>query len=79
MGVFSKLTDGSPLVFRTKGEATHPELLEKEEGEAEGWGKREFPGSMHGNIPAVQVNPAQRQYWSTWKQRVTFILRPQKP
>jgi hypothetical protein len=37
------------------------ELLRKEEGETEGWGKREFPGSMHEGlliIPAVQVNPA---------------------
>jgi hypothetical protein len=44
------------------------ELLGKEEGEAEGWGKREFPGSTDEGlliIPAVQVNPAQRQYWST--------------
>jgi hypothetical protein len=51
-----------------KGEATHPELLGKEEGEAEGWGKREFPGSTHEGllvITAVQVNAAQRQYWGT--------------
>jgi hypothetical protein len=44
------------------------ELLEKEEEEAEGWGKREFPGSTHEGllvIPAVQVDSAQRQYWST--------------
>jgi hypothetical protein len=34
-----------------KGEATHPELLGKEEGEVEDWAKREFP--------------AQGQYWST--------------
>jgi hypothetical protein len=34
----------SPLLFRIKGEATHPELLGKNEGEAEDWGKREFPG-----------------------------------
>jgi hypothetical protein len=30
-----------------KGEAIHPELLGKEEGEAEDWVKREFPGSVH--------------------------------
>jgi hypothetical protein len=34
--------EGSPLLFRTKGEATHPELLGKEEGEAEYWGKESF-------------------------------------
>jgi hypothetical protein len=51
-----------------KGEATHPELLGKAEGEAKDWTKREFPGSMHEGllvITAVQVNPAQGQYWST--------------
>jgi hypothetical protein len=44
------------------------ELLGKEEGEAESWGKREFPGSTHEGllvITAVQVDPAQGQYWST--------------
>jgi hypothetical protein len=48
------------------------ELLGKEEGEAEGWGKREFPDSMHEGllfITAVQVNPAQGQYWSTGSKR----------
>jgi hypothetical protein len=42
-------------------EATHPELLGKEEREADYWGKREFPGSMHDRlfvITAVQVYPA---------------------
>jgi hypothetical protein len=42
-------------------EATHPELLGKEEGETEGWEKREFSGSAHEGllvIPAVQVDPA---------------------
>jgi hypothetical protein len=55
-----------------KGEAIHPELLGKEEGEAEGLEKREFPGSMYKGlliIPAVQVDPAQRQYWSTGSKR----------
>jgi hypothetical protein len=33
--------EGSPLLFRTKGEATHPDLLGKE-GEAEDWGKESF-------------------------------------
>jgi hypothetical protein len=38
-------------------------MLEKGEGKAECWGKREFPGSTHEElliIPAVQVDPAQR-------------------
>jgi hypothetical protein len=42
-------------------EATHLELLGKGEGEAEDWGKREFPGSTHEGllfITAVQVDPA---------------------
>jgi hypothetical protein len=55
--------------LRAKWEGdTHPELLGKEEGEAENWGKREFPGSTHEGLlvtTAVQVNPAQGQYWST--------------
>jgi hypothetical protein len=34
------------LEQRGEGE-THPELLGKGEGEAEDWGKREFPGSTH--------------------------------
>jgi hypothetical protein len=34
------------LEQRVEGD-THPELLGKGEGEAEDWGKREFPGSMH--------------------------------
>jgi hypothetical protein len=47
---------------------THPELLGKGEGEAEDWGKKEFPGSTHEGLlvtTAVQVNSAQAQYWST--------------
>jgi hypothetical protein len=55
-----------------RGGDTHPELCGKWEGDAEGWGKREFPGSMHKGlliIPAVQVDPAQRQYWSTGSKR----------
>jgi hypothetical protein len=50
----------------------HPELLGKGEGEFEGWGKRKFPGSMHEGlfvITSVQVDPAQRQYWSTGSKR----------
>jgi hypothetical protein len=46
-----------------KGEAIYLELLGKEEGEAEDWGKREFPSSTHEGllvITAVQVDPAQR-------------------
>jgi hypothetical protein len=42
-------------------EVTHPDLLGKEEGEAEDWGQREFPGSTHEGllvITAVQVYPA---------------------
>jgi hypothetical protein len=69
VGISPKLSEGSSLLFRAKGGGdTHPELLGKGEGEAEGWGKREFPGSTHEGllvIPAVQVNPAQGQYWST--------------
>jgi hypothetical protein len=30
---------GSPLLPRTKWEATHPDQLRKEEGEAKDWGK----------------------------------------
>jgi hypothetical protein len=30
------------LLFRTKREATHPDLLGKEEGKAEDWGKESF-------------------------------------
>jgi hypothetical protein len=37
----------SHCCLEQKGEATHPELLGKGEGEAEDWEKREFPGSMH--------------------------------
>jgi hypothetical protein len=51
-----------------KGEAIHPELLGKEEGEAEDWVKREFPGSVHEGLlvsTAVHVYPAQGQNWST--------------
>jgi hypothetical protein len=47
---------------------THSELLGKGKGEAEDWGKREFPGSMHEGLlltTAAQVDPAQGQYWRT--------------
>jgi hypothetical protein len=44
-GIYGSLPDsaeeGSPLLFRTKGVATHPDLLGKE-GEAEDWGKESF-------------------------------------
>jgi hypothetical protein len=36
------------------------------------WGKRDFQGSTHEGlliIPAVQVDPAQRQYWNTGSKR----------
>jgi hypothetical protein len=55
-----------------KGEAIDPELLGKEEGEAEDWGKRQFLGSTYEGllvITAVQVDPAQGQYWSTGSKR----------
>jgi hypothetical protein len=72
--IFSKLPkERSSLQLEQSGEEdTHPELPGKREGEAEGWGKREFPGSTHEGlliIPAVQVDPAQRQYWSTGSKR----------
>jgi hypothetical protein len=73
IGIFLKLSEErSSLLCTAKVGDTHPELLGKGEGEAEGWGKREFPGSMHEGlliIPAVQVDPAQRQYWSTGSKR----------
>jgi hypothetical protein len=46
-----------------KGQAIHPELLGKEEGETEGWGKREFPGSKHEGL--LVITAARGQYWST--------------
>jgi hypothetical protein len=39
-----------------RGEATHLELLGKEEGEAEGWRKREFPGSTHEGLLSSQLS-----------------------
>jgi hypothetical protein len=51
---------------------TYPELLGKGEGEAEGWGKRGFPGSTYEGllvITLVQVDPAQGQYWRTGSKR----------
>jgi hypothetical protein len=51
---------------------TYPELPGKGGGEYEGWEKREFTGSMLEGllvITAVQVDPAQRQYWSTGNRR----------
>jgi hypothetical protein len=71
VGIFPKLPkERSSLLFRAK--AGRKTLPGKGEGEAEGWGKREFSGSMHEGlliIPAVQVDPAQRQYWSTGSKR----------
>jgi hypothetical protein len=54
VGISPRLTgEGSPLLFRTKrGGGTHPELLGKEEGEAEDWGKRKFQAQC------------MRDYWS---------------
>jgi hypothetical protein len=55
------------LEQREEGD-THPELLGKGVGEAEGRGRRMFPGSTHEGLlvtTAVQVYPAQGQYWST--------------
>jgi hypothetical protein len=34
--------EGSPLLSRTKGEATNPDLLGKEEGETKDWGRESF-------------------------------------
>jgi hypothetical protein len=56
-GFFPISEEGSPLLFRAKGD-THPEPFEKGEGDAEDWGKRELPGSMHKGLlvtTAVQV------------------------
>jgi hypothetical protein len=74
VGNFPKLPERSSLLFTAKAGRgnTHPELPGKGEGKAEGWGKREIPGSTHEGfliIPDVQVNPAQRQYWSTGSKR----------
>jgi hypothetical protein len=44
-----------------KGEGTHPELLGKEEGKAEDWGKREFPCSPHEGLlvtASAQIGPS---------------------
>jgi hypothetical protein len=80
VGIFPKLPEErSTLLFRAKagGRGTHPELPGKGEGETEGWGKREFPGSMHEGlmvITAVQVDPTQRQYWSIGSKRGPPLL-----
>jgi hypothetical protein len=60
---------------------THTELLGKGKGEAEDWGKREFPGSMHEGL-LVTLLPrwsCQRAVLEHWKQGVTSILGPWKP
>jgi hypothetical protein len=65
---FPNLLKEADSYLEQKGEAIHPELLGKQEREAEGWEKRDFPGSMHEGllvITAVQVDPVQGQYWST--------------
>jgi hypothetical protein len=59
---FSNLLKEAHCCLEQKGEAIYPELLGKEEGKAEGGGKREFLGSTHEGflvITAVQVDPAQ--------------------
>jgi hypothetical protein len=69
--IFPKLPKERSSLQSGEGD-THPELPGKGEGEAESWGKREFPGSTNEGlliIPAVQVDPAQRQYWSTGSKR----------
>jgi hypothetical protein len=41
-------------MFRAKeGGGTHPKLPGKGEGKAEGWGKREFPGSTHEGLLVI--------------------------
>jgi hypothetical protein len=65
---FSSSLKEAHSYLEQKCEDTHPELLGKEEGEAKGWGKREFPGSTHEGLLVItvfQVNPAQGQYRST--------------
>jgi hypothetical protein len=61
-----------------KGEGdTHPELPGKEEGEAEGWGRRELLSSTHEGLlvtTAVQVHPAQGQHWSTGRKGWPTLL-----
>jgi hypothetical protein len=37
-------------------EDIHPELLGKGEGEAEGWGKREFPGSTYERLLVIPAS-----------------------
>jgi hypothetical protein len=54
------------------GGGTHPELPGKGEREAKGKGEKRVSRSMHEGllvITAVQVYPAQRQYWSTGSKR----------
>jgi hypothetical protein len=41
-GFFPNSLKEAHCCLEQKGEAIHPELLGKEEGEAEYWGKREF-------------------------------------
>jgi hypothetical protein len=73
VGIFPNSLKKLTAIYSKGGEGdTHPELPGEGEREAEGWGKREFPGSTHEGlliIPAVQVDPAQRQYWSTGSKR----------
>jgi hypothetical protein len=59
MGIFSKLTEGTPQLFRTKECDHSSRTLGKEEGEAEGWGKK--PDSTHEDYWSsllIQVDPA---------------------
>jgi hypothetical protein len=48
-------------------------LLGKEEGEAEGWGKREFPGSLLSRLILPEA------VLEHCKQGVTCTLGPRKP
>jgi hypothetical protein len=50
---FSSSLKEAHSYLEQKCEDTHPELLGKEEGEAKGWGKREFPGSTHERLLVI--------------------------
>jgi hypothetical protein len=68
----------SCLEKRGEGD-TYPELLGRGEGEAEDWGKRGFPGSVHEGLlvaTAAQVDPCLRAVLEHWREGVTFTLVP---